>query len=95
MLLPLRENGLLNKGCSSPCGIPKLTLSLCLPQTKPGVISSVSGLNLGKGPLQIQVVGKGLSQLVPAVQSQQLVSSRGNEFHPKPLRMSGSVSPRL
>ncbi|NXG62335.1 BICRA protein, partial [Hemiprocne comata] len=44
------------------------------PQTKPGVISSVSGLNLGKGPLQIQVVGKGLPQLVPSVpvQSQQL-----------------------
>ncbi|XP_009997794.1 PREDICTED: glioma tumor suppressor candidate region gene 1 protein [Chaetura pelagica] len=44
------------------------------PHTKPGVISSVSGLNLGKGPLQIQVVGKGLPQLVPSVpvQSQQL-----------------------
>ncbi|XP_010565424.1 PREDICTED: glioma tumor suppressor candidate region gene 1 protein isoform X1 [Haliaeetus leucocephalus] len=43
-------------------------------QTKPGVISSVSGLNLGKGPLQIQVVGKGLPQLVPSVpvQGQQL-----------------------
>ncbi|KAK0678377.1 BICRA protein, partial [Pygoscelis papua] len=49
-----------------------------LPQTKPGVISSVSGLNLGKGPLQIQVVGKGLSQLVPSVpvQSQQLYDSK-------------------
>ncbi|NXL68774.1 BICRA protein, partial [Chordeiles acutipennis] len=48
------------------------------PQTKPGVISSVSGLNLGKGPLQIQVVGKGLSQLVPSVpvQSQQLYDSK-------------------
>ncbi|XP_074990517.1 BRD4-interacting chromatin-remodeling complex-associated protein isoform X2 [Calonectris borealis] len=47
-------------------------------QTKPGVISSVSGLNLGKGPLQIQVVGKGLSQLVPSVpvQSQQLYDSK-------------------
>ncbi|XP_074877461.1 BRD4-interacting chromatin-remodeling complex-associated protein isoform X5 [Buteo buteo] len=43
-------------------------------QTKPGVISSVSGLNLGKGPLQIQVVGKGLPQLMPSVpvQGQQL-----------------------
>ncbi|KAF1578389.1 BRD4-interacting chromatin-remodeling complex-associated protein, partial [Eudyptes moseleyi] len=49
-----------------------------LPQTKPGVISSVSGLNLGKGPLQIQVVGKGLSQLVPSVPvpSQQLYDSK-------------------
>ncbi|NWH46750.1 BICRA protein, partial [Fregata magnificens] len=47
-------------------------------QTKPGVISSVSGLNLGKGPLQIQVVGKGLSQLVPSVpvQGQQLYDSK-------------------
>ncbi|NXK15047.1 BICRA protein, partial [Herpetotheres cachinnans] len=49
-----------------------------LPQTKPGVISSVSGLNLGKGPLQIQVVGKGLPQLVPSVpvQGQQLYDSK-------------------
>ncbi|NWS64223.1 BICRA protein, partial [Chunga burmeisteri] len=48
------------------------------PQPKPGVISSVSGLNLGKGPLQIQVVGKGLSQLVPSVpvQGQQLYDSK-------------------
>ncbi|NXK47680.1 BICRA protein, partial [Chauna torquata] len=47
-------------------------------QTKPGVISSVSGLNLGKGPLQIQVVGKGLSQLMPSVpvQTQQLYDSK-------------------
>ncbi|NXI69730.1 BICRA protein, partial [Anseranas semipalmata] len=47
-------------------------------QAKPGVISSVSGLNLGKGPLQIQVVGKGLSQLVPSVpvQTQQLYDSK-------------------
>ncbi|XP_074877462.1 BRD4-interacting chromatin-remodeling complex-associated protein isoform X6 [Buteo buteo] len=47
-------------------------------QTKPGVISSVSGLNLGKGPLQIQVVGKGLPQLMPSVpvQGQQLYDSK-------------------
>ncbi|XP_069631153.1 BRD4-interacting chromatin-remodeling complex-associated protein isoform X6 [Haliaeetus albicilla] len=47
-------------------------------QAKPGVISSVSGLNLGKGPLQIQVVGKGLPQLVPSVpmQGQQLYDSK-------------------
>ncbi|NXE57498.1 BICRA protein, partial [Casuarius casuarius] len=38
-----------------------------LPQPKPGVISSVPGLNLAKGPLQIQVVGKGLPQLLPSV----------------------------
>ncbi|XP_025925472.1 LOW QUALITY PROTEIN: BRD4-interacting chromatin-remodeling complex-associated protein [Apteryx rowi] len=45
---------------------------------KPGVISSVSGLNLGKGPLQIQVVGKGLSQLLPSVpvQTQQLYDGK-------------------
>ncbi|XP_064293464.1 BRD4-interacting chromatin-remodeling complex-associated protein isoform X5 [Phalacrocorax carbo] len=47
-------------------------------QAKPGVISSVSGLSLGKGPLQIQVVGKGLSQLVPSVpvQGQQLYDGK-------------------
>ncbi|XP_009885390.1 PREDICTED: LOW QUALITY PROTEIN: glioma tumor suppressor candidate region gene 1 protein [Charadrius vociferus] len=47
-------------------------------QTKPGVISSVSGLNLAKGPLQIQVVGKGLPQLVPSgpVQGQPLYDSK-------------------
>lgn len=58
-------------------GKPGATLAMPQPvQTKPGVISSVSGLNLGKGPLQIQVVGKGLSQLVPSVQSQQLYDSK-------------------
>ncbi|NXK00732.1 BICRA protein, partial [Corythaixoides concolor] len=40
------------------------------PQPKPGVIGSVAGLSLAKAPLQIQVVGKGLSQLVPAVPAQ-------------------------
>ncbi|XP_075774089.1 BRD4-interacting chromatin-remodeling complex-associated protein isoform X6 [Pelodiscus sinensis] len=47
-------------------------------QAKPGVISSISGLNLGKGPLQIQVVGKGLSQLMPSVpvQTQQQYDSK-------------------
>ncbi|XP_072217036.1 BRD4-interacting chromatin-remodeling complex-associated protein-like isoform X3 [Excalfactoria chinensis] len=58
-------------------GKPGASLAMSQPvQTKPGVISSVSGLNLGKGPLQIQVVGKGLSQLVPSVQSQQLYDSK-------------------
>ncbi|XP_075692347.1 BRD4-interacting chromatin-remodeling complex-associated protein isoform X3 [Rhinoderma darwinii] len=37
---------------------------------KTGVISSVSGLSLGKGSLQIQVVGKGLQQIVPSAQVQ-------------------------
>ncbi|XP_009472899.1 PREDICTED: LOW QUALITY PROTEIN: glioma tumor suppressor candidate region gene 1 protein [Nipponia nippon] len=61
-------------------GKPGTPLAIQQPvQTKPGVISSVSGLNLGKGPLQIQVVGKGLSQLVPSVpvQSQQLQARAG------------------
>ncbi|XP_015706035.1 BRD4-interacting chromatin-remodeling complex-associated protein isoform X2 [Coturnix japonica] len=58
-------------------GKPGASLAMSQPvQTKPGVISSVSSLNLGKGPLQIQVVGKGLSQLVPSVQSQQLYDSK-------------------
>ncbi|XP_066840602.1 BRD4-interacting chromatin-remodeling complex-associated protein isoform X5 [Anser cygnoides] len=49
-------------------GKPGAPLAIQQPvQAKPGVISSVSGLNLGKGPLQIQVVGKGLPQLVPSV----------------------------
>nr|XP_056703510.1 BRD4-interacting chromatin-remodeling complex-associated protein [Euleptes europaea] len=39
-------------------------------QTKPGVISSVSGLNIGKGPLQLQVLGKGLPQLMPSAPAQ-------------------------
>ncbi|XP_063793926.1 BRD4-interacting chromatin-remodeling complex-associated protein isoform X2 [Pseudophryne corroboree] len=39
-------------------------------QGKTGVISSVSGLGLGKGSLQIQVVGKGMSQIVPTSQVQ-------------------------
>ncbi|XP_009324427.1 PREDICTED: glioma tumor suppressor candidate region gene 1 protein [Pygoscelis adeliae] len=44
-------------------------------QTKPGVISSVSGLNLGKGPLQIQVVGKGFFL-------EQLHKHQGAVLHP-------------
>jgi len=43
-------------------------------QAKPGVISSVGGLTLGKAGLQIQVLGAGLSQmpapLQPAPQTQ-------------------------
>ncbi|KAM6288795.1 BRD4-interacting chromatin-remodeling complex-associated protein [Aegotheles albertisi] len=66
------------KGAAAP-GKSGTPLAIQQPvQTKPGVISSVSGLNLGKGPLQIQVVGKGLSQLVPSVpvQSQQLYDNK-------------------
>ncbi|XP_074920658.1 LOW QUALITY PROTEIN: BRD4-interacting chromatin-remodeling complex-associated protein-like [Chelonoidis abingdonii] len=49
-------------------GKPGTPLAVQQPvQAKPGVISSISGLNLGKGSLQIQVVGKGLSQLMPSV----------------------------
>ncbi|XP_077337003.1 BRD4-interacting chromatin-remodeling complex-associated protein isoform X2 [Lithobates pipiens] len=39
-------------------------------QAKTGVISSVPTISLGKGSLQIQVVGKGISQIVPAAQVQ-------------------------
>ncbi|XP_053253687.1 BRD4-interacting chromatin-remodeling complex-associated protein isoform X5 [Podarcis raffonei] len=57
-------------------------------QTKPGVISSVSGLNLGKGPLQLQVVGKGLPQLMPSAPSQiqqQYEGKLGNLKKPPPM----------
>ncbi|XP_040437264.1 LOW QUALITY PROTEIN: BRD4-interacting chromatin-remodeling complex-associated protein [Falco naumanni] len=55
------------KGAAAP-GKSGATLPIQQPlQTKPGVISSVSGLNLGKGPVPIPVVGKGLPQLVPSV----------------------------
>ncbi|XP_018085751.1 BRD4-interacting chromatin-remodeling complex-associated protein isoform X2 [Xenopus laevis] len=36
---------------------------------KTAVISSVSGLSLGKGSVQIQFVGKGISQIVPTAQT--------------------------
>ncbi|XP_073454793.1 BRD4-interacting chromatin-remodeling complex-associated protein isoform X2 [Aquarana catesbeiana] len=47
-------------------------------QAKTGVISSVPTISLGKGSLQIQVVGKGISQIVPAaqVQNQQQFDSK-------------------
>ncbi|XP_030330881.1 BRD4-interacting chromatin-remodeling complex-associated protein isoform X3 [Strigops habroptila] len=60
-------------------GKPGTPLAIQQPvQPKPGVISSVPGLNLGKGPLQIQVVGKGIPQLVPSVpvQGQQLYDTK-------------------
>ncbi|XP_073497724.1 BRD4-interacting chromatin-remodeling complex-associated protein isoform X2 [Phyllobates terribilis] len=37
---------------------------------KAGVISSVPSISLGKGPLQIQVVGKGIQQIAPTAQLQ-------------------------
>ncbi|KAM4640844.1 BRD4-interacting chromatin-remodeling complex-associated protein [Discoglossus pictus] len=47
-------------------------------QGKTGVISSVSGLNLNKGSLQIQVMGKGMPQIVPtaSVQTQPQFESK-------------------
>ncbi|XP_072286227.1 BRD4-interacting chromatin-remodeling complex-associated protein isoform X2 [Pyxicephalus adspersus] len=47
-------------------------------QAKTGVISSVPTISLGKGSLQIQVVGKSISQIVPAsqVQSQSQFDSK-------------------
>nr|XP_034972804.1 BRD4-interacting chromatin-remodeling complex-associated protein isoform X4 [Zootoca vivipara]XP_034972805.1 BRD4-interacting chromatin-remodeling complex-associated protein isoform X4 [Zootoca vivipara] len=57
-------------------------------QTKPGVISSMSGLNLGKGPLQLQVVGKGLPQLMPSAPTQiqqQYDGKLGNLKKPPPM----------
>ncbi|KAJ6663715.1 hypothetical protein lerEdw1_009794 [Lerista edwardsae] len=58
------------KGSTGP-GKPAVPLAIQQPvQTKPGVISSVSGLNLGKGPLQLQVVGKSLPQLMPSAPAQ-------------------------
>ncbi|XP_015274459.1 PREDICTED: glioma tumor suppressor candidate region gene 1 protein [Gekko japonicus] len=52
-------------------GKPAVPLAIQQPvQTKPGVISSVSSLNLGKGPLQLQVLGKSLPQLLPSAQAQ-------------------------
>ncbi|NXJ72515.1 BICRA protein, partial [Rostratula benghalensis] len=57
-----------------------------LPQTKPGVISSV----LGKGPLQLQVVGKGLPQLLPSLPGQgpQLYDGKLGLKKPPPLQPS-------
>ncbi|KAM6389965.1 LOW QUALITY PROTEIN: BRD4-interacting chromatin-remodeling complex-associated protein-like [Rhynochetos jubatus] len=58
------------KGAAAP-GKPGAPLAVQPPvQAKPGVISSVSSLNLAKGPLQIQVVGKALPQLVPTLPPQ-------------------------
>ncbi|XP_059575363.1 BRD4-interacting chromatin-remodeling complex-associated protein isoform X4 [Alligator mississippiensis] len=73
-------------------GKPGATFALQQPvQTKTGVISSVSGLNLGKGSLQIQVVSKGLSQLMPSVPvqtTQQYDSKLGSLKKPPTLQPS-------
>uniref|UniRef100_A0A8D0BJM6 BRD4 interacting chromatin remodeling complex associated protein n=1 Tax=Salvator merianae TaxID=96440 RepID=A0A8D0BJM6_SALMN len=56
--------------------------------TKSGVISSVSNLNLGKGALQLQVVGKSLSQLMPSAPAQiqqQYESKLGSLKKPPPM----------
>ncbi|XP_051900061.1 BRD4-interacting chromatin-remodeling complex-associated protein-like isoform X3 [Pristis pectinata] len=59
-------------------------------QTKPGVISSISGLNmsLSKGPIQIQLLGKGLTQLMPAgsVPAHQMESKLGGLKTPASLQ---------
>ncbi|XP_001922824.3 BRD4-interacting chromatin-remodeling complex-associated protein isoform X3 [Danio rerio] len=55
-------------------------------QAKPGVISSVSGLTLGKAGLQIQVLGAGLSQMpappLPAPQTQTSTLKRPFSMEP-------------
>ncbi|XP_060639761.2 BRD4-interacting chromatin-remodeling complex-associated protein-like isoform X6 [Anolis sagrei] len=52
-------------------GKPAASLAIQQPvQAKPGVISSVSGQNLGKSPLQLQAVGKSLPQLMPSAPAQ-------------------------
>lgn len=55
-----------------PPGVQGKPVSAVPGQTpgKTGVISSVSGISLGKGSLQIQVVGKGIQQMVPTGQGQ-------------------------
>ncbi|KAM9323943.1 BRD4-interacting chromatin-remodeling complex-associated protein [Gastrophryne carolinensis] len=45
-------------------------------QAKTGVINSVPTISLGKASLQIQVVGKGMSQMVPGAQAQQQYDSK-------------------
>ncbi|XP_053122927.1 BRD4-interacting chromatin-remodeling complex-associated protein isoform X2 [Hemicordylus capensis] len=56
-------------------------------QAKPGVISSVSGLSLGKSPLQLQVLGKGLPQLMPSgpAQIQQQYDSKLRSLKKPPM----------
>lgn len=55
-----------------PPGVQGKPVSAVPGQTpgKTGVISSVSGISLGKGSLQIQVVGKGIQQMGPTGQGQ-------------------------
>ncbi|XP_042299503.1 BRD4-interacting chromatin-remodeling complex-associated protein-like isoform X2 [Sceloporus undulatus] len=70
-------------------GKPAVPLTIQQPvQAKPGVISSVSGLNLGKSPLQLQVVGKSLPQLMPSAPAQiqqQYDSKLGSLKKPAPM----------
>ncbi|XP_067831093.1 BRD4-interacting chromatin-remodeling complex-associated protein-like isoform X2 [Heptranchias perlo] len=64
----------LQQGTAVPIQMKPLSQHQIQPalQTKPGVISSISGLNmsLAKGPIQIQLLGKGLTQLMPATSVQ-------------------------
>ncbi|XP_062919677.1 BRD4-interacting chromatin-remodeling complex-associated protein-like isoform X2 [Mobula hypostoma] len=84
---------LLQQGATVPLQMKPLTTHQVQPslQTKPGVISSVSGLNmnLSKGPIQIQLLGKGLTQLVPAasVPAHQMESKLGG------LKTAASLQP--
>nr|XP_014348805.1 PREDICTED: glioma tumor suppressor candidate region gene 1 protein isoform X4 [Latimeria chalumnae] len=66
-------------------------------QAKTGVISSVLSLSLPKGPLQIQVVEKGLSQLLPAVpvQTQQQFDTKVGNLVKKPPAIHPSKEARL
>ncbi|XP_032870375.1 BRD4-interacting chromatin-remodeling complex-associated protein isoform X2 [Amblyraja radiata] len=76
--------GHLQQGAAVPLQIKPLVQHQMQPslQTKTGVISSISGLNmsLSKGPIQIQLLGKGLTQLVPAgtVSAHQMESKLGS-----------------
>ncbi|XP_078287333.1 BRD4-interacting chromatin-remodeling complex-associated protein-like [Rhinoraja longicauda] len=85
------------QGAAVPLQIKPLAQHQMQPslQTKTGVISSISGLNmsLSKGPIQIQLLGKGLTQLVPAgtVPTHQMESKLGSlktSVTPQPLKES-------
>ncbi|KAJ7303941.1 hypothetical protein JRQ81_011455 [Phrynocephalus forsythii] len=70
-------------------GKPTVPVAVQQPvQSKPGVISSLSGLNHGKSPLPLQVVGKGLPPLMPSAPSrvqQQYDNKLGSLKKPLPM----------
>ncbi|XP_069764182.1 BRD4-interacting chromatin-remodeling complex-associated protein-like isoform X2 [Narcine bancroftii] len=82
----------LQQGSTVPLQMKPLTQHQIQPslQTKPGVISSISGLNmnLSKGPIQIQLLGKGLTQLMPtgSAPAHQMESKLGGLKAPAPLQ---------